>query len=77
LEANENDHQVRLDIAIALCGAGLNQEAVDHLLELIKRDQSWNEEAGRVQLLKIFEALGFSDPVVIDGRKRLSTILFS
>jgi putative thioredoxin len=77
LEANENDHQVRLDMAIALCGAGLNQEAVDHLLELIKRDQSWNEEAGRVQLLKIFEALGFSDPVVIDGRKRLSTILFS
>jgi putative thioredoxin len=77
LSANENDHQARLDIAIALCGGGKNQEAIDHLLELIKRDHSWNEEAGRVQLLKIFEALGFSDPVVVDGRKRLSTILFS
>ena len=77
LGTNENDHQARLNMAIALCGAGRNQEAVDHLLELIKRDRSWNEEAGRVQLLKIFEALGFSDPVVIDGRKRLSTILFS
>ena len=77
LGTNKNDHQARLDMAIALCGAGKNQEAVDHLLELIKRDRSWNEEAGRVQLLKIFEALGFSDPVVVDGRKRLSTILFS
>jgi putative thioredoxin len=77
LSVNENDHQARLDMAIAFCGAGRNQEAIDILLELIKRDQSWNEEAGRVQLLKIFEALGFSDPVVVNGRKRLSTILFS
>jgi putative thioredoxin len=77
LGANENDHQARLDMAIALCGAGKNQAAIDHLLELIKRDQTWNEEAGRVQLLKVFEALGFSDPIVVDGRKRLSTILFS
>jgi putative thioredoxin len=77
LVANEDNHQARLDMAIALCGAGRNQEAIDHLLVLIQRDQSWNEGAGRVQLLKIFEALGFSDPVVVDGRKRLSTILFS
>jgi putative thioredoxin len=77
LSANENNHQARLDMAIALCGVGKNQEAIDHLLELIRRDRSWNEEAGRVQLLKIFEALGFNDPVVVDGRKRLSTILFS
>jgi putative thioredoxin len=77
LVANENDHQARLDMAIALCGAGKNQEAIDQLLELVERDQSWNEDAGRVQLLKIFEALGFSDPIVVDGRKRLSTILFS
>ena len=77
LAANENDHQSRFDIAEALSGAGRNQEAVDQLLELIGRDRTWNEEAGRTQLLKIFEALGFSDPVVVDGRKRLSTILFS
>ena len=77
LAANENDHQARFDIAEALSGAGRNQEAVDQLLELIGRDRTWNEEAGRTQLLKIFEALGFSDPVVVDGRKRLSTILFS
>jgi putative thioredoxin len=77
LAANENDHQTRFDMAESLSGVGRNQEAVDHLLELIGRDRTWNDEAGRTQLLKIFEALGFSDPVVVDGRKRLSTILFS
>ena len=77
LAANENDHQARFDMAESLSGVGRNQEAVDHLLELIGRDRTWNDEAGRTQLLKIFEALGFSDPVVVDGRKRLSTILFS
>lgn len=77
LAANENDHQARFDMAESLSGVGRNQEAVDNLLELIGRDRTWNDEAGRTQLLKIFEALGFSDPVVVDGRKRLSTILFS
>ncbi len=77
LAANENDHQVRYDLAGALCAVGRNQEAVDHLLELIRRDRAWNEEAGRVQLLKVFEALGPTDPVVAEGRRRLSSVLFS
>jgi putative thioredoxin len=77
LAVNENDHQARFDMAESLSGVGRNQEAVDQLLELIGRDRTWNDEAGRTQLLKIFKALGFSDPVVVDGRKRLSTILFS
>ncbi len=77
LAANENDHQARYDLAGALCALGRNQEAVDHLLELIRRDRKWNDEAGRVQLLKVFEALGPSDPVVMDGRRQLSSVLFS
>jgi len=77
LVANENDHQARYDLAGALCAKGRNTEAVDHLLELIRRDRKWNNEAGRAQLLKVFEALGSGDPVVVDGRKRLSSILFS
>lgn len=77
LSANENDHQARYDLASGLCAKGRNQEAVDHLLELIRRDRKWNDEAGRAQLLKVFEALGSGDPVVVDGRKRLSSILFS
>jgi len=77
LAANENDHQARFDLACALSAGGRNQDAVDHLLELIRRDRTWNEEAGRVQLLKVFEALGPTDPVVTDGRRRLSSVLFS
>ena len=53
------------------------QEAIDELLAMIKADRKWNEEAARQQLLKFFEALGFADPLAVDGRKRLSTILFS
>ena len=75
--ANENDHQARYDLAGAYCAVGRNQEAVDQLLDLIGRDRAWNEEAGRVQLLKVFEALGPTDPVVTDGRRRLSSVLFS
>lgn len=75
--ANENDHQARFDLAGAYSAAGRNQEAVDHLLELIRRDRAWNDEAGRIQLLKVFEALGSSDPIVSEGRRKLSTVLFS
>ena len=57
--------------------ASQKQEAIDELLAMIKLDRNWNEEAARQQLLKFFEALGFTDPLAVDGRKRLSTILFS
>ena len=53
------------------------QEAIDELLAMIKLDRNWNEAAARQQLLKFFEALGFTDPLAVAGRKRLSTILFS
>jgi putative thioredoxin len=53
------------------------QEAIDELLAMIKADRNWNEAAARAQLLKFFEALGFTDPLAVAGRKRLSTILFS
>ena len=77
LEAAPDNHQMRFDYAIALTGAAMNEEAVDQLIEIIRRDRTWNEEAARAQLLKIFESLGFSDPVAVDGRKKLSAVLFS
>ena len=77
VDANPADHQARYDYAMALYGAGQNELALDELLELIRRDRAWNEEAGRVQLLKIFDALGPTDPLTVGGRKRLSSILFS
>ena len=75
--ADPKDFQSRLDLAMAYWAANQKQEAVDELLAMIKLDRTWNEAAARQQLLKFFEALGFTDPIAVDGRKRLSTILFS
>ncbi|MFY8107163.1 MAG: thioredoxin [Elstera sp.] len=76
LNRDANDHQARYDLALLLYAEGDKQGAVDHLLDLIQRDRAWNEEAGRKQLLKLFEAFGFSDPISVAGRRRLSTLLF-
>jgi putative thioredoxin len=75
--ADPKDFQARLDLALAYWAGGQRKEAIDELLAMIKLDRNWNEAAARQQLLKFFEALGFTDPLAIDGRKRLSTILFS
>ena len=75
--ANPKDFQSRLDLAMAYWAGDRKQEAIDELLAMIKLDRIWNEGAARQQLLKFFEALGFTDPLSVDGRKRLSTILFS
>ncbi len=75
--ADPKDFQTRLDLAMAYWAADQKQEAIDELLAMIKLDRNWNEGAARQQLLKFFEALGFTDPLSVEGRKRLSTILFS
>ncbi len=75
--ADPKDMQTRLDLTMAYWANNQRQEAIDELLAMIKADRKWNEEAARQQLLKFFEALGFTDPLAVDGRKRLSTILFS
>ncbi len=77
LSKNPDDLQVRYDLALAEIAESRHAEAIDHLLEIIRRNRSWNEEAARKQVLKIFDALGWKDPMAVDGRKRLSTILFS
>ncbi len=77
LEQNENDHQSRFDLALALQGAGRAEEAADALLEIVRRDRAWNEEAARKQLVKLFDAWGQTDPLTQDVRSRLSSILFS
>jgi putative thioredoxin len=75
--ADPKNFQVRLDLALAYWAGGQKREAIEELLAMIKLDRNWNEAAARQQLLKFFEALGFTDPLAVDGRKRLSTILFS
>jgi putative thioredoxin len=77
IEADVKDHQSRYDLALALSSANRNEEAIAELLELIRLNRAWNNEAGRIQLLKVFEALGPTHPLIIDGRKRLSSLLFS
>jgi putative thioredoxin len=75
--ANPLDHQARFDLATALNGSGKRAEATDHLLEIVKRDRKWNEDGARKQLVQFFDAWGPTDEATVDGRKRLSTILFS
>ena len=75
--ANPLDHQARFDLATALNAQGNRAEATRQLLEIVKRDRKWNEDAARKQLVQLFEAWGGADEATVDGRKRLSTILFS
>ncbi len=75
--ANPLDHQARFDLAAALNAAGKRAEALDHLIEIVKRDRKWNEDGARKQLVQFFDAWGPTDPATVDGRKRLSSILFS
>jgi putative thioredoxin len=77
VESNPKDNEARYDLASALFAAGERETAIDQLLELIRRDREWNEQAGRKQLLKFFEAIGLGDPVTVAARRRLSAILFS
>ena len=77
LATSPDDPQLRYDLAIALYGDGCSEEAINILVELVKTHKTWNEEAARAQLLKIFEALGHSDPITIEGRRKLSVVIFS
>jgi putative thioredoxin len=74
--ANPDDHQARFDLAVALSAKGDRAAAADQLLELIRRDRSWNDQAARKQLLQLFEAWGLMDPESVAARRKLSAIWF-
>jgi len=76
VNANPDDHASRYDLAVALHAKGDSEAAIDHLIEIIKRNKSWNEEAARKQLVTIFEALGLMHELTIAGRRKLSAVLF-
>ncbi len=72
------DHQARFDLAVALNAQNKRKEALDHLIEIVKRDRKWNDDGARKQLVQLFDASGRNfDEVTLDGRKRLSSILFA
>jgi putative thioredoxin len=77
LGQNAKDHQARFDLAVGLAANGQRAEALDLLLDLIRMDSKWNDEAARKQLLQFFDAWGPKEPLVADGRRRLSSLLFS
>jgi len=77
VEANADDHQARYDLAQALYATGDAEAAVTHLLDLFKRDREWNEGAAKTQLFTIFDALKANDPVVLNGRRKLSSLIFA
>lgn len=76
-EADPGNHQARIDYAVALAAGGQKAEATDQLLESFRRDRKWNEEAARKQLVKLFDAWGPKDPATLEGRRKLSSMLFS
>ena len=69
--------EVLFDLSMAYYGSDNLSEAVDTMLEIIKLDRGWNEDAARKQLVKFFEAIGPTSPITVQGRKKLSSILFS
>jgi putative thioredoxin len=77
VKANPLDHQARFDLAVALNGKNRRQEAVDNLIEIVRRDRKWNDDGARKQLVQFFEAWGPTDEATVAGRKRLSSILFA
>ncbi|MEO0671890.1 MAG: thioredoxin [Pseudomonadota bacterium] len=77
VSANPDDHQARIDFALAAAAGGQKEKALDSLIESFKRDRTWNDEAARKQLLTFFEAWGPMDKMTIEGRKRLSSVMFA
>ena len=77
VEKNPDDHEARFKLAQALHGSGQVEDAVDQLLELFKRDKEWNDEAAKSQLFVIFEALEPNNPIVLNGRRKLSSLIFA
>ena len=77
VNADPNDNQSRLELAIALNAAAKREEAADELLEIIQRQPGWNDDAAKAQLLQFFEAWGLTDEVTVSARRRLSSLLFS
>ena len=77
VERDPNDHQARYDLALALVSTGEREAGVTELIEIVRRDREWNDQAARKQLLQLFDAYGPTDEVTVSGRRQLSAILFS
>jgi len=77
IEGNPDDHDARYELATTLFLRGQVESAIDHLLQIVKRDREWHDDGARKQLVKFFDALGPTHPQTIKGRRALSRVLFS
>jgi putative thioredoxin len=77
LARDPDDHAARMELANALFLRGQPENAIEQLLTIVRRDRSWNDEAARKRLLTFFDALGQTHPLTVQGRRRLSSVLFS
>ena len=77
ISGNPDDYQARFDLAVGLAARDERAEALELLLDLVRVNRQWNEEAARKQLLQLFDAWGSKEPLVAEGRRRLSSLLFS
>ena len=77
LQQDPNDHEARFELALAAYASRQNERAIDELLEIVRRKRTWNEDAARKELVKIFDALGPTHPATVDGRQKLSSVLFA
>jgi putative thioredoxin len=75
--ADPKDYQARFDLALALNAKGNREGAIDQLIEIVKRDRKWNDDGARKQLVQLFDAWGPTDEATLNGRKRLSSVLFA
>ena len=76
VEADPSDMQARLDLATALHAEGQVEESVEALLAAFKQDREWNDGAAKEQLFKVFDSLKPNDPIVLNGRRKLSSMIF-
>jgi putative thioredoxin len=74
---NPADHAARVELAILLNGLNRREDAIDHLIQIIRKDRTWNEDGARKQLVQFFEAWGPKDEMTLLGRRKLSSVLFS
>lgn len=77
VSASPRDWESRFKLAIALNARGKHREAMDHLFEIVRKDRAWNDDAARKQLIEFFDAWGAKDPLTLEGRQRLSSLLFA
>lgn len=77
VDSQPKDMEARFALAKALFARDRAEDAIDNLLEIVRLDRDWNDQAGRKQLIKVFDTLGATDPITVEARKRLSAVLFS